>query len=76
MARPDIMLAFGKKPAPADDEPDGDEEAPEGEDYGSDAEDQACAELADLLGIPEEKHDDFKEALGAFIDARMSKGEP
>jgi hypothetical protein len=71
MPKPDIMMAFGKKPAPADDE-----EPPESgeDDYGGDAEDAACSELADILGVPEEKHEDFKSALLALLDAHSSKG--
>jgi hypothetical protein len=70
--RPDIMLAFGSKPKEADDEPSPDSEGGE-DNYGSDAEDQACSELADILGVPEDKHEDFKSALDAFFEAKMSK---
>jgi hypothetical protein len=63
------MLAFGAKPKEAEgDEPDAGED-----DYGGDAEDAACSELADILGVPEDKHEDFKSALLALLDAHESK---
>jgi hypothetical protein len=75
MKKPSIEIMLGRHSSgggepPPDSEPDMD--GGEGE-YGSDAEDAACQELAEILGVPEDKHEDFKSALDALIEAKMRK---
>lgn len=47
------------------DEPDGDE--------GDETLHEACKELADVLDVPDEKYEDFSDALGAYVDAKMAQ---
>jgi hypothetical protein len=72
MKKPDLIMAFGKRPDAMGDEPDGEE--PDGdEDYSE--EESACEEFFGAAGIdvPEDKKKEACEALVSLIEIVMHK---
>lgn len=65
-----ILIALGKKPSKGGDGPMGDEGHDEEKDHeDSSAHDIAAEDLAECLEVPEEKRDEFKDALHRYVKA-------
>lgn len=60
-----IVVGMGKKPMHDEDDED--------EEYSGDDESKmaAASELAEIIGVPEDKHEDFMHALDAYVKACM-----
>jgi hypothetical protein len=68
-----ITVELAKKVKPSKDDGDDDEgETGEGSSY-DDVEDSAADALADAAGVPDDKRDDFKSALGDYVEACFKK---
>ena len=62
-----LLIAIGKPKGESDDHDTA------GDDDGGGAESEAAGHLAELLELPEDKHDAFKRALDTYVAACVDK---
>jgi hypothetical protein len=70
MKKPPLHKAFGILAIPKAPESEPQADSEQDDDHEEELH-EACKELAEILGVPDNKYEDFSDALGAYVEAKF-----